>query len=109
MKSEDKESLRLLKEVVLPKRRDFNDEIKIKKIIGKKRRKGLPLSHMLKISDVRTVEKLPETGSATADIKLGIPKSMEAEDILVVGQVSAQSSNRSSPQNGPSKFFFVNL
>ena len=100
MKSEDKESL--LKEVVLPKRRDFNDEIKIKKIIGKKRRKGLPLSHMLKISSVRTVEKLPET----ADIKLGIPKSMEAEDILVVGQVSAQSSNRSSPHNGPSKLFF---
>ena len=44
VKSEDKESLRLLKKVVLPKSRDVNlydDEIKTKKIIGTKRRKGL--------------------------------------------------------------------
>ena len=43
------------------------------------------------------------TGNATADIKSGIPKSMEAEDILVIGQVSTQSSARSSPYRTSSK------
>ena len=48
------------------------------------------------------------TGNATAGTKLGIPKSsMDAEDILVIGQVSTQSSNRSSPHHGPSKFFWI--
>ena len=47
------------------------------------------------------------TGNATADTKLGISKSsMDAEDILVIGQVSTQSSNRSSPHHRPSKIFF---
>ena len=47
------------------------------------------------------------TGKATADTKLGISKSsMDAEDILVIGQVSTQSSNRSSPHHRPSKIFF---
>ena len=42
-------------------------------------------------------------GNATADIKSRVPKPMADEDILVIGQVSTQSSARSSPHRTQSK------
>ena len=47
------------------------------------------------------------TGNATADTKSRISKSMEDEEILVIGQVSTQSSNRSSSHHRPSKIFSI--
>ena len=39
--------------------------------------------------------------------KIKYAKSMEDQEILVIGQVSTQSSNRSSPHHRPSKIFSI--